>query len=85
MSTTWSLDLPRFKTADKVAQKPIAKTATTITKTNTTKPNNIASAMLAADLAVALSVDSGKRITTGEALSISTLPLQKLAPRRKKI
>lgn len=84
MTATWPLEFPGIRTTDKVTPKPAAKTAV-IPKTDTAKTNNAASAMLAAEAAVAISTVSGKRVTTQETLSLSSLPLQKLAPRRKKI
>lgn len=86
MTTTWPLDIPGFRKAtDKVAPKPAIKTATAVPKTATAKPNDFANTILAADAAAAISIISGKRITTDEVLLKRSLPLEKPVRRRGKI
>lgn len=87
MSTTWPLELPGVKPAtDKVSPKPAVKIKTAaIPKTDIKRGDNAANAMLAADAAAALSMASGKRITTGEVLLRSSLPIKNSTQRRGKI
>ncbi len=86
MSVTRSLEYPGIKRLiDAVGSKPTAKAKNATKKNNGASADNVSRAMLAADVAVAQSIISGRSITTGEVLLRSFLPHKKSTQRRKKI